>query len=133
MIRDAQVESLESKRLFPSGWLDDARPRLAGSYLIKGLIDEGANVVVYGPSGSGKTFLVIDLACHIAAGMPWRGRRVKPGLTVYIAAEAGESIVRRFTAWRDHQVHVPSVPGQTRDNVRTCPANVPLLRSYPFL
>ena len=71
---------------------------------LRGPCDLGANGInlVYGPSGHGKTFFTIDLACHIAAGMQWRGRRVKQAPVVYIAAEAGESIQNRLMAWRDH-------------------------------
>ena len=61
-------------------------------YLLKGIVERGKLHVVYGPSGHGKTFFTIDLACHIAAGMPWRDRKVKQAPVVYIAAEAGERL-----------------------------------------
>jgi RecA-family ATPase len=82
-------------------WLDDAETPTQTEYLIKGLIDRGGLTVIYGPSGDGKTFFTADLAAHIACGLQWRGRRVRPALVVYVAAEAGASILRRFCAWRD--------------------------------
>lgn len=86
---------------FPRVWLDDAAPELGGSYLVKGLIDRCSLTVIYGPSGDGKTFFTADLGGHIASALAWRGRRVNPALVVYVAAEAGASILRRFCAWRD--------------------------------
>ena len=37
---------------------------------------------------------------HVAAGLPWFGRRVKQGAVVYVAAEAGKRIYNRVHAWR---------------------------------
>lgn len=102
--RDQQAAEAKTKRQFPRQWLDEATPRPASAYLFKGLLDEGGVGLVYGPPGCGKSFLVIDLLAHFAAGLPWRGRRMPGGLAVYIAAEAGESILRRFVAWRECHV-----------------------------
>lgn len=89
---------------FAPVWLDEAQTPTHTDYLVKGLIDRGALTLIYGPSGDGKTFFSADLAAHIAKGMAWRGRRVRPALVVYVAAEAGASILRRFCALRDkHQ------------------------------
>jgi len=110
------MEYLDSQRTtakgprFPRVWLDDATHDIESTYLVKGVIDRGRLCVIYGPSGDGKTFFTADLAGHIAAGFPWRGRRVRPGLVVYVAAEAGTSILRRFFAWREHRV------GETRED-----------------
>ena len=85
---------------YPRVNFDDARLSTSVDYLVKGILDRGVNAEVYGPSGDGKTFFTIDLMLHIACGMPWRGRRVRPALVVYVASEAGASILRRFVAWR---------------------------------
>ncbi len=98
---------------FPVFWIDDATDASPTDYLIKLILDRASVGLVYGPSGSGKTFFVIDLAGHIAAGIPWRGHRVKQGTVVYIAAEAGTSALRRFSAWRNHilaESHEDRVP-----------------------
>jgi hypothetical protein len=65
--------------------------------------------VGYGESGSGKTFLAVDLACHVAAGKPWRGMDVEQGIVIYVAAESPTSIKRRIWAWKKrHGVeHLP--------------------------
>jgi hypothetical protein len=70
--------------------------------LIKGLLDCGAMSVLYGASNVGKTFVALDLAFHVAAGLPWRGRSVTKAAVVYVAAEAGRGIHRRVAALRQH-------------------------------
>ena len=87
---------------FPVVWVDDAELPQAQRPLLKGLIDPGAFVLIYGPSGSGKSFFTADIALCIATGTLWRGRRTQPGTVVYVAAEAGTSILKRFIAARDH-------------------------------
>jgi KaiC/GvpD/RAD55 family RecA-like ATPase len=89
---------------FPRVWLDDATPAIEADYLLKGIVERGKLCVIYGPAGDGKTFFMGDMAGHIAAEIPWRGRRVRSGLVVYVAAEAGASILRRFFAWREHRL-----------------------------
>jgi 5S rRNA maturation endonuclease (ribonuclease M5) len=66
--------------------------------LIKRWLDRSAMSVVYGNSGSGKTFLAIDMCFHIAMGREWSGNRVHQGTVVYIAAEGGGGIRKRFEA-----------------------------------
>lgn len=94
---------------FPRVWLDDALANIDAEYVVKGLIERGRLNVIFGPAGDGKTFFVLDMCGHIAAGMSWRGRRVHRGLVVYVAAEAGASILRRFFAWRERHI------GEARD------------------
>jgi KaiC/GvpD/RAD55 family RecA-like ATPase len=78
----------------------DMRPRLDGRPLVRGLIERDQISVIYGEAGCGKTFLALDLALHIAAGLNCFGRKVEQGAVVYVAAEAGRSIINRVVAWR---------------------------------
>lgn len=91
-----------SEPAFPYTWVAQAQANFDTRPIIKGLIDPGAFVVIYGPSGSGKSFFTADIAEAVAVGESWRGRKVSGGLVVYIASEAGSSILRRFIAWREH-------------------------------
>lgn len=103
--RDSQaLKKIAGVRAIPRVWLDDAKADIKARYWIKGLVEERSFVVVFGPSGDGKTFFTLDAVCHIAAGLSWRDRRVKAGLVVYVAAEAGATILRRFTTWRDSKL-----------------------------
>lgn len=66
--------------------------------LIEGLMTIGSSVVVYGDSNSGKTFFALSLATAIATGRECYGRKVDPGLVVYLASEAPASIRSRMQA-----------------------------------
>ena len=70
--------------------------------LVDDLLDAGGFSVVFGASGAGKTFFVQDLSAHITLGWEWRGRQVKQGAVVYIAAEGGSGFTERLTAFRHH-------------------------------
>lgn len=68
-------------------------------WVIRGWMPDNGVSMVYGESGSGKTFLTLDMACHIAAGMPWHGRKTKAGIVVYMAGEGNYGIRQRVAAW----------------------------------
>jgi hypothetical protein len=85
----------------PSVWLEDAVLPATARGHVKGLLGDGDLGLIYGGPGTGKTFLAIDLVGHIALGLPWRGRRTSGRPVVYVAAEAGRSIQRRFVPWRE--------------------------------
>lgn len=86
---------------FPAQWVGTAQLSLISNALIKGLIERGSFNVIYGPSGGGKSFLTADLCQHVARGAEWRDRKTRQCLVVYVAAEAGASIMRRFIGWRN--------------------------------
>src|SRR5579885_994086 len=90
-------------------------PQLAAlpepDYIVKGVIERGSFVEIYGPHGSGKSFFAVDLGLHIAAGWSWRGRRVKRGGILYVAAEGGTNIARRLKAFaKRHGLDLRQVP-----------------------
>jgi AAA domain len=97
-------------RLVPIAWSElSSLPKRTP--LISGLLDAAAMSVVYGASGCGKTFLTLDLAAHVALGWNWRGRKLKQGTVLYIAAEGGLGIEERLTAFRlKHDINVADVP-----------------------
>jgi hypothetical protein len=75
------------------------QPQLDGRPLVKGFLDREQTSLGWGETGCGKTFLFLDLGLHVAAGLDWFGRRVDQGAVVYVAAEAGRSIINRVVAW----------------------------------
>jgi hypothetical protein len=95
---------------FPRVWIDHANIATCSDYLIKGVLDKGALALIWGETGKGKTFFALDMAAHVAAGIPWRGMRVKPGLVVYVAAEGGAGILGRFQAWRESHADLKGIP-----------------------
>ena len=72
------------------------------SWLVKGVLPMGELGILFGASGSGKTFVALDLAFCVARGVEWRGRRVKQGRVVTIAAEGGAGIGKRADAYAQH-------------------------------
>ena len=78
--------------------------------LVEGVLVAGESSVFYGDSNSGKTFVVIDMACAVARGVPWMGRHTEPGLVIYLAAESPASVRLRLQAYQQfHNVSVPNL------------------------
>ena len=70
--------------------------------LVEGVLTVGDGSMLYGDSNSGKTFLAIDLACAVARGVNWHGRRVEQGLVMYVASESPGSVRGRLQAYQQH-------------------------------
>lgn len=94
------------------------RPRALGEFLasmsteawcVKHVLPAAGLVTLFGESGAGKSFTVIDIACHIALGRTWQGRRVTQNRVVYLAAEGQGGIAKRFKAWCQHHEVDPTV------------------------
>lgn len=68
--------------------------------LIPGLIDQGF-VLAIGKPASGKTFFGVHVGVHVAAGAPWRGRKVQQGPVVYCIAEGVSHFAHRVTSYVD--------------------------------
>jgi hypothetical protein len=89
----------------------DMQPRLDGRPLVKRFLERQQISIWIGQSGCGKTFLMLDLSLHVAAGLDWFGRRVEQGVVVYVAAEAGRSIINRVAAFRrEHKLEGQDIP-----------------------
>lgn len=69
------------------------------TWLVKGVIPKAELIVLYGESGAGKSFVALDLAAAIAQGLEWRGRKVKQGRVVYVAAEGATGFRKRLKAY----------------------------------
>ena len=89
-------------RILPFFTFAEAAPRLNADDFVEGLLVRRSMCVVYGASNSGKTFFMTDLALHVAAGRPWRGRAVEQGFVLYLALEGGLGIQNRIAAWKLH-------------------------------
>lgn len=86
---------------FPLLWFRSVEPALDVRDFVQGLLVEGSSAVVYGRSNSGKTFWTTDLALHVAAGLPWRNRRVEQSGVVYCVLEGGMGFLNRVSAWKE--------------------------------
>jgi hypothetical protein len=81
----------------------------AHSYLIKRVLPARGIGQVFGSSNVGKSFLLIDIAMHVAAGLPWRGFRTKKAPVLYIAAEGLAGLAGRMKAWTQRYGSVPEM------------------------
>jgi RecA-family ATPase len=108
-MRQQRANGHDEKPELSTVWADEIAVNLDTGGTIDGLAPRTGLVVLYGESGCGKTFVAVDLACHVAAGLPWRGMEVEQGVVIYVAAEAPESLKRRVWAWKEHHdvEHLP--------------------------
>lgn len=94
-------EGIKSGHLLPFFTFADASARLDVDDFVEGLLTVRSMGVIYGESNSGKTFFATDLALHVAASRPWRGREIDGGLVIYLALEGSLGIRNRITAWKE--------------------------------
>ncbi len=74
-------------------------------WAVKRWIPDQGLTMIYGESGAGKTFVLLDVLCHMAAGMQWQGLKTKPGVVVLLAGEGHHGLRQRVAAWcKHHQV-----------------------------
>jgi hypothetical protein len=66
--------------------------------LVEDLLDHRAMSILYGESNTGKTFVALDIAFHIATGLPWNNKTTAQGSVIYVAAEGGLSAQHRVIA-----------------------------------
>jgi hypothetical protein len=77
-------------------------PVLNGNWLVKHVLPAEGLGVIFGRPGSGKTFSVMDIAMHVAAGIRWRGKKVRAAAVSYVSPEAGRLGVNRVIGWSRH-------------------------------
>lgn len=91
---------------FDLTWFDDIEEGKPKEEFIKKVLGEREFTTVSGLPGTGKSVIVTDMACHVAKGMDWHGRKVRQGLVIYVAAERKKLTERRMMAFRKkHDVH----------------------------
>lgn len=69
------------------------------SWLVKHVVPANTIGMMYGASGTFKSFIALDMALHVAHGLPWLGRKTTKGAVLYIAAEGGSGLSQRIEAW----------------------------------
>jgi hypothetical protein len=92
--------------------LDDLKQQAgAMKWAVKRIVPAASVGMLFGGSGTFKSFIALDLALHVAHGLPWLGRITKPGPVLYIAAEGGAGLWARIDAWhRERQLRWKDVP-----------------------
>lgn len=98
---DKPIEKKKRARFKPIR-ADDYLNRPPVTWIIKGIVPAKSAGMTFGGSGDGKTFVVLDLACALALGLPWNGRKVKRGHVVYVCAEGSGGFMSRIQAYAKH-------------------------------
>jgi len=115
---DTAVSSFDGK--FPAVPLSAMVGQPLPRWLIKGVLPQTEDpIILFGASGAGKSFVAIDMACAIARGTAWRDRRVAKGKVLYLAAEGGAGIAKRFRAYCLH--HKIDMADLQIDVITACP------------
>jgi len=89
---------------YPVHSADSVSRRPASDWMIKGVVPVADLGVIFGASTSGKSFAAFDMAAAIGRGVDWRGRRVKQGRVIIIAAEGGGGYPKRIAAYCQHNM-----------------------------
>ena len=78
-----------------------AASRVEGpGYLVKGALFRSTYAEIYGDRGEGKTFVALDIAYHVAAGLPWMDKKTRQGTVLYLAYEGVGGMMKRAQALR---------------------------------
>lgn len=82
-------------------------------WLIENTLVAESAIELYGQYGSYKSFLALDMALHLAAGLPWAGHKTIAARPVlYVPGEGSHGIGARIEAWLSEHGNAG------RDNIR---------------
>lgn len=87
------------QRILPGTDYADMSTVSRKTWLVHHLLAVGELSAFYGEPGSGKSVLAQDIGLHLAAGLPWFGRQVRPSAVLYIALERAAVVARRALAF----------------------------------
>jgi hypothetical protein len=94
---EAILEAFRS-RFMTTTQLRDQPPAVP---IVSGLLYRHSLASIYGPSGSLKSFVSLDIACRVATGATWAGRRTRKGKVLYLVAEGAGGFGKRVEAWEE--------------------------------
>lgn len=69
------------------------------TWLVEKLLPEDSFSLIAGEYGAGKSFIMLDVAFHVALGIPWHGNKVAQGPVVFLASEGSRGLQKRMEAW----------------------------------
>jgi hypothetical protein len=85
--------------IFPMSTWNELKDLPEPEWIIAKVLPADSFGAVVGEPKNGKTFLNLELALHIAAGLPWRGFEVKQGHVIYSIGEGQRGFANRIRAW----------------------------------
>jgi hypothetical protein len=107
---DPETGEFKQETGLPLLYAEDITPITDTSDFVEDILRDGEFSVVYGESNCGKTFFALDLALHVALGIPWRGKAVEQGGVIYCALEGGHGTRNRIAAFKKHHGITGPIP-----------------------
>ena len=106
-----QDEQAPARNPFPLYSVADMEEWPEADPIIQGIVCRAELIGLVAPNSSGKSAVALDMALHIAAGLPWNGCEVVQGASVYVAAENAPGYLRRIKAWGlEHGIDTRELP-----------------------
>jgi len=69
----------------------------SSNYLVKHWLGSTAVSVIYGDSNCGKSFFALDVAVHVAAGLPWMGHNTRKGNVLILRQRVESAVMHRVS------------------------------------
>lgn len=69
-------------------------------FIVKDILYAGSAAALVSAANVGKTFIALDMAFHVAAGIPWHGYQTQRTPVIYVLAEGVGGMATRVKAWR---------------------------------
>lgn len=92
-------------------WSERTKRQTASyEFQVAGIIPRRKTVLWYGESQSGKSFSAFDAAVHVAAGIPYQGKRTLRGGVVYCFVEKGSGAKERMDAFQQYHSLPENLP-----------------------
>ena len=95
-----EEDAARMRRMWPPiGTLEQYRHRPPPRFLVADMLEDRGLLSIIGAPGVGKSAVALDMACCIATGTPWHGRRTLRRNVLYVAGEGVSGAVNRCYAW----------------------------------
>ena len=98
-----EVDSIPVQSVFTVYTLEELEALPEPQFLVEGVLIEGTDAVLYGESEAHKSGTAISMACAVAGGREWMGRKTRQGAVLFVAGEGGALLSRRFAATLKHE------------------------------
>lgn len=90
----------------------------APHWLIDGMFEVNALVMLAGPSYSFKSFLLLDWLLSVASGRKWNGKKTLLQKVAYVLGEGKASLIKRINAWVTYNDLTPAELALLKENFR---------------
>jgi hypothetical protein len=105
------------------------------NWLIREVCELDSLIEIFGSPEAGKSFVAVDMACCVATGTAFHGKKVEQGAVYYLPGEGLNGLKKRYVAWgirhqkdlSDSPIFISNQPGSfsdTGESVRIITASI---------